>query len=90
MNNIVLDGTATFLQTCMGGYRFGDNLRIEYRRDGKELMIRLPLEAMHLGSEFTLHFKWADHTGKNETIEDFYKFGDAAPYGRFDFIYKAE
>ena len=90
VNNIVLDGTATFLQTCMGGYRFGDNLRIEYRRDGKELMIRLPLEAMHLGSEFTLHFKWADHTGKSETIEDFYEFGDAAPYGRFDFIYKAE
>lgn len=54
------------------------------------MMVRLPLEYLKLDSEFTVHFKWADHTGKNETIEDFYEFGDTAPYGRFDFVYKAE
>ena len=90
VNDIVLDRSATFVQTCLGGYRFGDNLRVEYRREGKEMMVRLPLEYLKLNSGFTVHFKWADHTGKNEMIEDFYEFGDAAPYGRFDFVYKAE
>ena len=31
-----------------------------------------------------------DHKGYNENIEDFYEFGDVAPYGRFNFEYKGE
>lgn len=91
VNDIVLDGCATFLQRCLGGYRFGENLRINYRMQDDQLMIAIPRAALGLQQDgFALHFKWADHTGKNHTIADFYEHGDAAPYGRFDFLYRAE
>lgn len=91
LNDIVLDTTATILQTCLGGFRFGNNTRVFYRREGKEVMFRLPRKELGLeNGPFTLRFKWADHTGRNENIEDFYDHGDCAPYGRFAFIYKGE
>ena len=90
VNDIVLDGCATFIQTCLGGYRWGRNTRISYRREGRQLMIAVPRACLGLkgGEPFELRFKWADHTGKNETVEDFYEHGDTAPYGRFSFIYR--
>ena len=91
VNDIVLDGNTTFLQECLGGWRFGKNTRVAYRRQNRELMIRLPRKLLGLGQGgFELHFKWADHTGQNETMADYYLHGDSAPYGRFSWIYKAE
>ena len=91
VNNIVLDGCATFLQRSLGGYRWGDNTRVRYHREGREMAIELPKAALGLGAgEFGLYFKWADHTGRNETIEDFYEHGDCAPYGRFAFLYRGQ
>ncbi len=89
VNDIVLDGCATFVQTCLGGYRFGNNTRISYRKEGCSLMIAVPRSVLGLTEDrFELRFKWADHTGKNETIADFYEYGDTAPYGRFSYIYR--
>ena len=91
INDIVLDGCATFVQKCLGGYRWGDNTRIRYQKDGNQMMIEVPRKSLGLDQDgFELHFQWADHTGKEETIEEFYLHGDAAPYGRFSFIYRAE
>ena len=90
VNDIVLDAGATFLQACLGGYRFGKNTRIPYRFEGNEMMIAVPRSALGLEKgPFELHFQWADHTGRNETIEDFYEHGDTAPYGRFSYLYRA-
>ena len=91
INDIVLDGCATFVQKCLGGYRWGNNIRIRYQQKENQLMIEVPRSVLGLDQdEFELHFQWADHTGKNETIEDFYEHGDTAPYGRFSYIYRAE
>lgn len=90
VNDIVLDGNTTFLQTCLGGYRFGQNTRIPYRMEEDQLMIAIPRAALGLEQQedFTLYFKWADHTGSRETVAEFYEHGDAAPYGRFSFLYR--
>ena len=91
VNDIVLDGSATILQTCLGGYRFGHNTRIAYRMQENELMLAIPRAALGVeNGGFELRFQWADHTGKNETVADFYEHGDTAPYGRFSFIYRAQ
>ena len=91
VNDIVLDGCATFIQECLGGWRFGRNTRIRYRRAGRELMVEVPRSILKLDrGSFTLRFKWADHTCQSETISDFYEHGDSAPYGRFSWIYRAE
>ena len=91
VNDIVLDGCATFVQECLGGWRFGKNTRIRYRREGKQLMIAVPRKVLGLDRDgFTLRFKWADHTCQNETVSDFYEHGDSAPYGRFAYLYRAQ
>ena len=91
VNDILIDGNATILQTCLGGHRFGKNTRVSYRRHGNQLMLALPRRALGLEADgFELRFKWADHTGNSETISDFYEHGDAAPYGRFAYVYRAQ
>ena len=90
-NLVMLDGNTTFLQTSLGGYRFGKNTRARIKTSDREVMIRVPRS--YLGIEkggFELFFKWADHTGAGETISDFYLHGDAAPYGRFAFLYSGK
>ena len=91
VNDIVLDRSATFIQTSLGGFRWGNNTRIPYEREGNEIAVYIPKKCLGLDdSPFTLNFKWADHTGYNENIEDFYEFGDAAPYGRHNFKYEGK
>ena len=91
VNDIVLDRSATFLQTCLGGFRWGKNTRIPYELQGNEMAIYIPKKCLGIeDGPFTLNFKWADHTGYNENIEDFYEFGDAAPYGRHNFKYEGK
>lgn len=91
VNDILIDGSATVLQTCLGGHRFGKNTRVSYRREDRQLMIALPRKALGLEEDgFELRFKWADHTGYSETLSDFYEHGDCAPYGRFAYVYRAQ
>lgn len=54
-----------FLQTCLGGYRFGKNTRISYRMDENELMIAVPRAAIVLKQEwFELAFSMGRSYGK--------------------------
>ena len=91
VNDVVLDGCATFIQKSLGGFRWGKNTRIPYERSGSEIAIYIPRSVLGLDQgAFSMVFKWTDHTGYNENIEDFYLYGDSAPYGRFNFRYDAE
>ena len=91
INDIVLDKSATFLQRCLGGFRWGENTRISYEFSGNEIAIYIPRKYLGIAEgPIDLAFKWADHTGYNENIEDFYEYGDSAPYGRFNFRYRGE
>jgi hypothetical protein len=91
VNNVFLDPYRTFVQTCLGGYRWGKNVPTPFVKEGNETMVAIPRKVLGLDdSAFELRFQWADHTGSKETIEDFYLHGDTAPYGRFAFIYRAE
>lgn len=90
VNQIVMDGNTTVLQTSKGGYRWGDNRRVSYRKEGNEIMVAIPRELLGLEKEapFALHFKWVDHVGLDHTIEEFYENGDTAPFGRFSYLYE--
>ena len=91
VNDIVLDGNTTFIQECLGGWRFGRNTRVSYKRENRELMIQIPRRLLGLNEDgFELYFKWADHTGSSETMSDYYLHGDSAPYGRFAYLYRAQ
>ncbi len=91
VNNVFLDPYRTFVQTCLGGYRWGKNVPAPIVIKENETMVAIPRSALGLDKDgFELRFQWADHTGSHENIEDFYLYGDTAPYGRFSFIYRAK
>lgn len=90
LNNIVLDHNTTFLQKCKGGWRWEVVSRIKYRLEGKEMHAAIPRWLLGIGEKddpFEIRFKWADNMHEDRNIEDFYINGDAAPYGRFNYVY---
>ena len=59
--------------------------------DGNKLMITIPLQS--LGLEYrpiNIEFKWCDNMQKNNDPLEWYINGDAAPGGRFNYIYSTE
>ena len=63
----------------IGSYALRDN----------ELVLRLPREALGLTPDQPLdfEFKWSDNMQDEGNIMDFYVNGDAAPGGRFNYVY---
>lgn len=60
---------------------------VQYRTARDELMVAVPREALDGTDEpLRLAFKWWDHQ-QNDDIMDAYVSGDAAPDGRFSFLY---
>ena len=59
-------------------------------RDGAEIRYEIPKALLGLPPEgaFSLDFKWADGVDADNTVEDFYLHGDAAPYGRLCYRYR--
>lgn len=73
-------------------YEFNVDGEVEYKVEGNEMMISVPLEMLGIDdySKIYIEFKWADADEGvffNE-MEDFYEFGDAAPLGRLNWIYQ--
>ncbi len=59
----------------------------DYQLVGNRLQLAVPLELLQVNSAFSLEFKWADNYDEND-IYSFYTKGDAAPYGRANYVYE--
>ncbi|MCX6225625.1 MAG: alpha-galactosidase, partial [Bacteroidia bacterium] len=56
--------------------------------NGNKLELEIKRSVLNLtGKEIDIEFKWNDNMQENGNIMDFYVNGDAAPGGRFNFIY---
>lgn len=65
-----------------------DVQQLNYLVDGRELMITIPLACLELtSSSIDLEFKWSDNMQNDDDPLDWYVNGDAAPGGRFNYIY---
>ena len=49
--------------------------------------IRIPRSLLKLDGALNFEFKWSDNMQEEGNIMDFYVNGDAAPGGRFNFVY---
>jgi hypothetical protein len=78
------------LQKYQGG-KWTDIQVVESVVDGKKLMITLPLKDLGLSNYLSdLEFKWSDNMQDEDDPLDWYVNGDAAPGGRFNYIYTME
>lgn len=65
-----------------------DVQQLNYLVNGRELMITIPLTCLGLtSSSIDLEFKWSDNMQNDDDPLDWYVNGDAAPGGRFNYIY---
>ena len=60
----------------------------EYKIDGKVLQMKVNRSVLNMeGKHLDFEFKWSDNSISDGNIMDFYVNGDAAPDGRFNYIY---
>ena len=58
-----------------------------YRISGDTLTIAVPRALIGMEGALNFEFKWSDNM-QESTVMDFYANGDAAPIGRFNYLYK--
>lgn len=63
---------------------------VSYALSGNKIQIMCPLDLLGYSEKsFSLEFKWADNYQGEDDFWSFYLDGDCAPYGRFNYVYKA-
>ena len=81
-----VDGTVV-LEQCYGEDDFREIKKCAYSVSGDVLQISIPRAALGLvGETVKFNFKWADNIGGTDVM-NFYLNGDAAPGGRFTFVF---
>lgn len=58
------------------------------RENMLELQVSKSILQIEAGADFEFEFKWSDNSQETGNIMDFYVNGDAAPGGRFNFVYQ--
>ncbi len=81
------NGTTAYLYQSQGGWKWSQVGTVTMKLDGNKLMVAVPRATVGAaGSLFHLEFKWADNY-KDDDIFSFYTDGDAAPYGRLNYVF---
>ncbi len=79
-------GTA-YLYQSQGGWEWSNVGTVSMKIEGNKMMVSVPRSSIGAtGSLFHLEFKWADNY-KDDDIWSFYTDGDAAPYGRLNYVF---
>lgn len=63
--------------------------KASYHMAGNKMQLAIPLTTLGLDDSFKIEFKWADNYSEDD-ISSFYTKGDAAPYGRLNYVYEVE
>lgn len=88
------DDCVTSIAKCSsknGELKCTEICEVNFRIIGNEMMISVPLKTLGIYdyNKIYLEFKWADAKGIGyRKMEDFYIYGDVAPLGRLNWIYR--
>lgn len=81
------DSSNAYLYQSQGGWKWSTVGTVSMKIEGNKMMIAVPRSAIGAsGNLFHLEFKWADNYKDND-IFSFYTDGDAAPYGRLNYVF---
>jgi hypothetical protein len=90
VNRRVKSASTTSLERTRDGWNWQPvrDAAVPYTVQGNELMLAVPRAALGLTADpVTFEFKWADNIQRDDSIDEFTLSGDAAPPGRFNFLY---
>lgn len=100
INRVSPSGSEAVIEKSTGGWNFTEVGKAALSVKGNRLQLSVPRSALGLedkdGKIPAFHFKWADNNLAPESTEDsgdildFYRYGDAAPGGRFMFTFDTE
>lgn len=90
VNRNVVDAETTVLEKCKGGWAWEQVAHLPYHVEGNELHLEIPRSILGLekGQIVDLEFKWADNMQEEGDIMAFTLYGDSAPNGRFNYVFK--
>jgi hypothetical protein len=89
INRVSPKGRSAFVEKNIGGrweWEVAGQARFAVNANKLEIMVEKQLLNL-AGKDINLEFKWNDNMQENGNIMDFYVNGDAAPGGRFNFVY---
>ncbi len=91
VNRRVENDTTSVLETSTSGWNWKPKAKVRYRVSGNEIEIAIRRADLRLrpGKPLRLQFKWADNIQRDGEIMEFTLSGDAAPNGRFNYLYEA-
>ncbi|HOS92696.1 MAG TPA: hypothetical protein PLD23_16540 [Armatimonadota bacterium] len=92
VNRTVRDGEATVLE-AREAEEWRERAAVPWRVSGRELMLAIPRTELGLNvpaESVRFRFKWADNTQRDDDTDEFILNGDAAPNGRFCYVYASE
>lgn len=89
VNRISPDRNRAVVERSNGGWEWSRAGEAQLRVENDRMELRIPRAVLGLqrGADFELEFKWADNTQHDGDIADFWISGDAAPAGRFNYLY---
>lgn len=84
-------GLQATLKKCSGDWSWTDVAEVSARAEGNRLMVSVPRSALGIGADdlLNIQFKWADNYEAGN-VWSFYTDGDAAPYGRFNYVFSEQ
>ena len=88
INRRVVNSGTGILEQTSHGWNWQSREQVSMRMERNELMLSVSREAVGLeGRAFRFEFKWADNFQRDDDIDAFLLYGDAAPPGRFNYLF---
>ena len=88
INRRMVNSKTGVLEWTQHGWNWQTRAQIPMRLQGDQLMLMVPRHALGLsGQQLTFEFKWADNFQREDDINAFLLYGDAAPPGRFNYLF---
>lgn len=76
------------LEKCVGRWKWKEVAELDCKVNGKRLELRIPKQRLTKEEVVDgFEFKWSDNMQRDGDIMGFYINGDAAPSGRFNYVY---
>ena len=91
LNRLPADARQATLEQNTGGWNWKAKSQVRYRVVGNEMQVAIPRADLGLldpAKPLRIEFKWMDNMQREGDITEFEVNGDAAPNGRFNYVYQ--